>query len=224
MSGRHVVLLDLDGTLIDSAPGILMGMRVAFEAVDVAPPDEAVMRSWIGPPVRETLVRELSARGDAAVERANAAFREYFDTTGAYESVPFVGIHDALAAVAQGGALMSVVTHKPLPLAQVAVAQHGLDVYIEGIHAPPSPQVAVPKEHLFAEALDATRPHTVISVGDRGSDMRAAAAHGVGGIGVTWGYGHASELRDAGAVSVIDAPEDLPASVARPRGGPHPPG
>ena len=222
MSTRHVVLLDLDGTLIDSAPGILAGIRAAFEAVDLAPPDDGLMRAWIGPPVRETLQRELGPHGDAAVEQANAAFRAYFDTTGAYQSVPFEGIHDALAAVAQAGALMSVVTHKPLPLAQLAVAQHGLDAYIDGIHAPPSPQVAVPKEHLFAEALDATRPHTVISVGDRGSDIRAAATHGVGGIGVSWGYGDTAELRDAGALAVLLAPADLPAGVVAPGSGRHP--
>ena len=139
MSARHVVLLDLDGTLIDSAPGILAGIRAAFTAVDVVPPDDAVMRAWIGPPVRETLQRELGDQGADVVERANAAFRTYFDATGAHESVPFAGIHDALASVAQAGALMSVVTHKPLPLARVALAQHGLDVYIEGVHAPPSP-------------------------------------------------------------------------------------
>ena len=76
MSDRHVVLLDLDGTLIDSAPGILAGIHEAFRAVDVVPPADAVMRAWIGPPVRETLARELGVHGDAAVERANAAFRE----------------------------------------------------------------------------------------------------------------------------------------------------
>jgi phosphoglycolate phosphatase len=221
MSSRHVVLLDLDGTLIDSAPGILAGIRAAFEAVDLLPPDDSLMRAWIGPPVRETLQRELGPYGDAVVDRANVAFRAYFDTTGAYESVPFEGIHDALTAVAQAGALMSVVTHKPLPLAQIAVAQHGLDAYIEGIHAPPSPQVAVPKDQLFAEALDATRPQTVISVGDRGSDIRAAAAHGVGGIGVAWGYGDTAELHDAGALVVLSAPADLPAVVARPGSDAH---
>ena len=219
MSGRHVVLLDLDGTLIDSAPGILTGIRTAFEAVDVTPPDAAVMRSWIGPPVRETLMRELSAHGEDVVDRANAAFREYFDAVGAYESVPFAGIHDALAAIAASGALMSVVTHKPVALAELALSQHGLDVYVQTLHAPPSPGVAVPKSQLFAQALDATRPATVISAGDRGSDIRAAAECGVAGVGVTWGYGALDELRGAGARAIADAPEELPALVEAPRPG-----
>ena len=222
MSDRHVVLLDLDGTLIDSAPGVLAGIHEAFRAVDVVPPADAVMRAWIGPPVRETLARELGVHGDAAVEHANAAFREYFDTVGAHESAAFAGIHDALAEVSRRGALMSIVTHKPAPLAEIALAQHGLDVFVHSLHAPPSPRVVVPKEQLFAEALDATMPRTVISVGDRGSDIRAAAACGVAGVGVAWGYGDTAELHDAGAVAVIEAPADLPAHVTRPQDGQYP--
>ena len=217
MRGGHVVLLDLDGTLIDSAPGIVEGMRIAFAAVDAPVPDEALMRSWIGPPVRETLVRELAAQGDDAVERANAAFREYFDSVGAHESVVFEGVPDALAQIAQAGAVMSVVTHKPAALAQLALEQHELGGYIVTLHAPPAPGVAVPKTELFREALGATRPMSVISVGDRGSDIRAAAACGIAGVGVAWGYGSTRELQEAGALRVVGSPSDLPGEVGAPR-------
>jgi phosphoglycolate phosphatase len=216
---RHVVLLDLDGTLIDSAPGILAGLRIALAAVGVQPPDDSVMRSWIGPPVRETISRELGAQGDAAVVHANAAFREYFDAVGAHESVVYEGVPAALAAIADSGAVMSVVTHKPASLAEMALEQHGLAAFIETLHAPPSPTDSVPKETLFEAALAATTPDTVISVGDRGTDIRAAGARGIAGIGVTWGYGGVDELVGAGAASIADAPEQLPALVLGRRPG-----
>lgn len=217
MSGGHVVLLDLDGTLIDSAPGIVEGMRVAFAAVNAPVPDEALMRSWIGPPVRETLARELAAHGAAAVERANAAFREYFDSVGAHESVVFEGVPGALAQIAQAGAVMSVVTHKPEGLARLALDQHGLTGHIVTLHAPPSAGVGVPKADLFREALGATCPTSVISVGDRGSDICAAAACGIPGVGVAWGYGSTHELQEAGALRVVGSPSDLPGEVGAPR-------
>ena len=47
-------------------------------------------------------------------------------------------------------------------------------------------------------------------VGDREFDMRAAARHGIPGIGVLWGYGDAAELRSAGAAALIASPEELP--------------
>lgn len=217
MTRRHVVLLDLDGTLIDSAPGIVEGMRIAFAAAGAPEPAEDQMRAWIGPPVRETLSRELAPLGQAAVQQANAAFREYFDTVGAHQSVVFDGVPDALAQITEAGALMSVVTHKPEPLARLALDQHGLIDRIAMLHAPPSPGVAVAKADLFRAALAATRPASVISVGDRGSDILAAAACGIAGVGVAWGYGTGDELDHAGAVCVVTHPRDLPARVAAPR-------
>ncbi len=129
-AGGHVVLFDLDGTLIDSAPGIITGIAQAYEAVGLDVPDEALVRSWIGPPVRETLTRELGSRGDVVVQDAVAAFRAYFDTIGAHESVVFPGVHEALAQIADVGSVMVIVTHKPAPLAELALAQHGLDMHM----------------------------------------------------------------------------------------------
>ena len=50
-------------------------------------------------------------------------------------------------------------------------------------------------------------------VGDRHVDMEAARAHGLRAVGVTWGFGTADELRDAGADILITTPADLPAAV-----------
>ncbi len=217
-AGGHVVLLDLDGTLIDSALGIVTGIARAYEAVGLVVPDEGLIRSWIGPPVRETLTRELGSHGDWVVQDAVAAFRAYFDTIGAHESVVFPGVQAALAQIADVGSVMVIVTHKPAPLAELALAQHGLDARIQGLYAPPSPSVAVPKERLFAQAIAAHRPTSAVAVGDRAGDIRAAAAHGISGVGVRWGYGSDAELREAGAATLIASPADLPSAVAPPAG------
>jgi phosphoglycolate phosphatase len=210
---EHVVFLDLDGTIIDSSMGIVAGLREAFSAAGTAAPDEEVLRSWIGPPVRTTLERELSAHGEAAVSAANQAFRAYFDEIGAHESVPFPGMRDAMERMADQSTIV-VVTHKPKPLAELALSQHGLDDGVAAVHAPPRPSVFVAKEDLFALAIAATRPRTAISVGDRAGDVEAAASHGIATVGVTWGFGSADELQGAGAVALATAPVELPALVA----------
>lgn len=213
MSDRHVAFLDLDGTLIDSAGGILTGVRLAFESVDAAVPDNATMRSWIGPPVRETLVRELGALGPEAVQHANAVFRAYFDDVGMHESVVFPGIPSALDGIAADGAMIVVVTHKPMALAEAAIRKHGLDGWVRGIYAPPSPSVAVPKADLFAAAIGDTHPSSAMAAGDRAGDIHAAAAHGVASVGVAWGYGSTAELRAAGARAIARDVGDLPAML-----------
>lgn len=209
MSQELLVLLDLDGTIIDSAPGIVAGMRRAFAEVGDEVPDYEVLRSWIGPPVLRTLERELGARGPDVVAQANGAFRQYFDTTGAHQTTVFPGMTDALVGMHDHGFGVVVVTHKPLPLAQIALAEHGLDHLVRSIHAPPSPGTWVPKEDLFAAALRAFPAPAAAAAGDRGGDVLAAAAHGVPSVGVTWGYGTAKELREAGAACLASSAEDL---------------
>ncbi len=199
---QALVLLDLDGTIINSAPGIVAGMRRAFAEVDEDVPPDDVLRSWIGPPVLRTLERELGEKGVGAVTRANMAFRDYFDTVGAHETTLFPGMQGVIRSLNAAGAPVVVVTHKPLPLAELALRQHDLDSSVRAIHAPPSPGEWVPKEDLFAAALSTFRHHAAVAAGDRGGDVLAAAAHGVPTVGVTWGYGTVDELQSAGAVAL----------------------
>lgn len=211
---QTLVLLDLDGTIIDSAPGIVAGMRCAFGAVGRDIPPDDVLRSWIWPPVLCTLERELGAKGADVVARANAAFRDYFDTIGAHETEVFPGMDGVIEALDTVGVTIVVVTHKPLPLAELALAEHQLGDVVHAIHAPPTPGAWVPKEDLFDAALSAFPAASVIAAGDRGTDIKAAAAHRVPSVGVTWGYGTADELTEAGAVALASAPPDLASLLA----------
>ena len=213
MTRELLVLLDLDGTIIDSAPGIIEGMRRAFADVQREVPDDDVLRSWIGPPVLRTFERELGAQGPDAVAQANAAFREYFDAVGAHQTEPFPGMPEVLGSLDSAGAVIVVVTHKPLPLAELALASHELRALVRSVYAPPSPGVWVPKEDLFAAALAEHPGLVMVAAGDRGGDVKAAAAHGVPSVGVTWGYGTAEELRDAGAVVLAATADELPAML-----------
>lgn len=213
MTRDLLVLLDLDGTIIDSAPGIVAGMRRAFSEVRCEVPDDHVLQSWIGPPVLTTLERELGAQGPDVVAQANAAFRAYFDAVGAHQTEPFPGMPEVLGSLDSAGAAIVVVTHKPQPLAELALKAHGLRRVVRTVHAPPAPGVWVPKEELFAAALSQHPGSVVVAAGDRGGDVEAAAAHGVPSIGVTWGYGTADELRGAGAVALATQATELPSML-----------
>jgi phosphoglycolate phosphatase len=207
-----VALLDLDGTLIDSAPGIVAGLRQALIAVDAPVPSESVLRTWIGPPVIRTLQTQLGERGSETWSSANAAFREYFDAVGAHETLPFPGILDALPAISDHGFTIVVVTNKPRALATLALEQHGLASHVEAVFAPhDANDTARTKVELMKTALTSMRAGRAVTAGDRASDLHAAAAHRLACVGVTWGYGTAAEL--AGCEAVIHSPEDLPGAL-----------
>jgi phosphoglycolate phosphatase len=219
VSSGHVAFLDLDGTILDSAAGVVASMREAYAAVGIASPDEATLRSWIGPPVLRILERELGPQGDEVVQAANARFRAYFDEVGAGQSQVFAGMAEAMGEVAGAGTTIVVVTHKPLSLAEAALAQHELDGLVDAVHAPASPSVYEAKDDLFAQAIARARPRTAMAAGDRATDIEAAAMRGVGSIGVTWGFGTAEELLAAGARALAAHPAELPSLLA-PRSAP----
>ena len=211
MTKRHVAFLDLDGTILDSAPGIVAGLQEAYKAVGIPAPDEATLRTWIGPPIRQTLARELSPHGRDAVEVANSGFRSYFDAVGVRQSTVFAGMAQALDDLTRSGTMIVVVTHKPRDLAAASLSQHALAHLITGLYAPHSPTMLEPKDKLFARAIADARPSSALAAGDRGSDVEAAAAHGINSVGVTWGFGTAAELSGAGAIALAAHPCELPA-------------
>lgn len=217
MKVPRAAFMDLDGTILDSAPGIVAGMHAAYAAAGIPAPDDVTLRSWIGPPVLRTLERELGSRGDDVVQVADEGFRTYFDSIGATQSEAFDGMREALMAIVASGTMVVVVTHKPLSLAERALADHDLTTFVSAVHAPPSPARFVPKEVLFEQALNGIDRGTteVVGVGDRDGDMYAASSHGMRSIGVAWGYGTVSELIDAGAVAIAERAADLPGLVVR---------
>lgn len=206
----RAAFIDLDGTIVDSAPGIIAGVLEAYAAVGVTPPDEMTVRSWIGPPVLSTFERELGRRGHGVVQRANQAFRTYFDSIGRTQAQLFDGIVDALEAIAGSEMSIVVITQKPLPLAEDALETFGLAPFVEALYAPRASAPQEPKMALFDRALADLRPTSGVGAGDRASDVSAAARFGIATVGVTWGYGTRDELIGAGAVGLAAATTDLP--------------
>ena len=111
MTPRTLVLLDLDGTLTDSAPGIVASARVAYAALGLPAPDEATLRSFVGPP----LVGSFRAHGvsDERIAEAVSAYRAEFAARGMWDNSVFEGIPDALARLRAAGVTLLVATSKP---------------------------------------------------------------------------------------------------------------
>src|SRR5690625_6411805 len=85
-----VVLLDLDGTIVDSAPGILAGLDHAFAVCGEPHPGRAVLRSFIGPPLSESFRDELGMSAERA-ERMRLAYAAHYLAECIKASVPFPG-------------------------------------------------------------------------------------------------------------------------------------
>jgi phosphoglycolate phosphatase len=202
-----VVVFDVDGTLLDSAPGIVAGFRHALHSVGFEAPDEATLRSDLGPPVGDIFTAlGLPARD---LSRAVHAYRRFYLGYGMQQSTPYEGIAELLAALRQAGVTLGTATAKRTNLARAILDHHDLSRYftvVNGTDEQRSTKTAT--LDLTLHLLGRPNPAEVMMVGDRYSDVIAARRCGVDPVAVTWGYGTLAELQATGA-PLIDQPQQL---------------
>lgn len=202
-----ILLFDLDGTLVDSSPGILAAFRHSFEQMNWPCPDLAELMTFIGPPLEVTFAHYSS--DEQAVETAITHFRDYYDQTGLYQAEVYSGVKECLTALKAASHQLFVATSKNEPVAQVMLAELGLAHFFTGIYG------SVKKRHHKADViqacLDDHKPtlNQVAMIGDTKFDMIGAKSVGVQAIGLTWGFGRREELLEHGANLIIDQPTDL---------------
>jgi phosphoglycolate phosphatase len=211
------VLFDLDGTLTDPGVGITRSIAHAFEALGRAVPDDATLRSFIGPPLLDAFVAE--GMSDAEAEAAVAAYRERYSSVGLFENALIPGIAELLGALTAAGLHLAVATSKPEPFAHTILEHFGIDGAFPIVAGATLDQTRRHKDEVVLHALEhlgLPDPATVVMVGDREHDVHGARTHGVETIGVLWGYGSRAELTDAGATLIVETVPDLQAALLPP--------
>ena len=207
---RSHVLVDLDGTLSDSEPGISSSLRRALALEGLPVPADDVLRQAIGPPF-ELGLPLIGVPGDrlwAVIER----YRERYEDGGLFETTLYDGVVDMLDALRAHGLVLAVATAKPETTARRVVEHLGLAdrfAVLAGATFEPGRRT---KAEVIAHALrqldTEAGPH-VLMVGDRDHDVHGAQVHGIDSIGVLWGYGGESELTLAGATALASTPADV---------------
>jgi phosphoglycolate phosphatase len=209
------VLLDLDGTLIDSYPGILASCLAALRALGHEPDETLELRGSIGPPLEELMRILLRSYGDDRVGEAVAAYRQHYGDSGFLGSVPYPGIGESLEEMKASGLLLYLATSKRAIFASRILDHLKFATYFDGIHGSVPSGELDHKPELLAHILSEHRlsPSHSLMVGDRRHDISGAHAVGMRGLGVLWGYGSRDELETAGADRLVDSPADLACTV-----------
>ena len=153
---------------------------------------------------------------DPLVVSCIASYRGVYGEVSLRDTPTYPGVPEALAAIAGAapGRRLAVATSKPRAFAEPLVRALGFGDVFEAIYAPELDIDVESKTQTVARALEDLDAEAGTMVGDRHVDMAAARAHGLRGVGVTWGFGTPDELRTAGADVLVAAPADLPAAIA----------
>lgn len=214
---KPALIFDLDGTLVDSLPGIAASLNRTLTAHGLPGHSDAMVRSFIGDGLRNLILRAAPKGAEPAlIDSLLALYRKDYDLGWASGTTVYPGIHPLLDELRQSGFSMSVLSNKvheftvemvrsifpSIPFA-VVLGQR------EGVPHKPHPAGALQ----VAEMLGAD-PADCVVIGDSTMDVQTAVNAGMRPIAVSWGYHDRDRLIAAGADEIIDHPHELPARLA----------
>ena len=207
----QTILFDLDGTLTDSGQGILNSIRYALTQLDRPIPDDHLLKTFIGPPLKTSFEQTLGmslAESQAAI----ALYRDYFREKGIFENQIYPGIPELLADLKDQKKQLLVATSKPEVFAQQILEHFELSHFFEIIIGASMDSSRSKKSDVIAYALknaDTVNPAETIMVGDRKYDILGAKENQLASLGVLYGYGSFEELQAAKADYIAKSTEDL---------------
>ena len=208
MQHYDVILFDVDGTLIDSAPGILNTLEEVFTkmGVDVT---HVNLRRYLGPPLRKSFGEHFS--DPAKIEEATKRYRVSYAAKGCHEGDVYPGVVEMLGRLKAAGLTLCTATCKPTDVVRPILEEQGLAPYFSFVGGASMDESRDNKtdviRHVLAQPV--MQGKRVLMVGDRNDDMRGAADCGLDAAGALYGYGSREELEPFGPVLLAESCEEL---------------
>ena len=190
------VLFDLDGTLLDSLPGIESSVSAAFASQGLPAPG-ASLRSLIGPPIRTILAHAGNITDEPTLNALEGAFRRHYDAEGWKRTFCFPDAPRVLLSLRQHGRRLFVVSNKPRHISLRILEKESVLHLFEAVltrdsRVPPySGKAEMVRELLVQQQI---RPEDCALVGDTMEDGKAAAEVGIGFVYMIHGYGNLESL------------------------------
>lgn len=205
---KKTILFDLDGTLTDSGEGIINCATLALRHFGLPIPSYADMRTFVGPPLRDSFIR-FGVPADQADE-AIRVYRSRYIPTGMFENTPYPGIRELLEKLRAEGYTLYVATSKPEEMSVTILEKFDLAKYFHRICGASIDSSRSTKDAVIAYLLESSgAKEDMVMVGDTKYDILGAKAHGIPAIGVGWGYGKVKEMEEAGAVGIAETMDEL---------------
>ncbi len=208
----EMVLIDVDGTLVDSVPDLAYCVDEMMKALDLPVHGEAKVRNWVGNGVerlvRRALVGQLEGEPDEALfQRAYPIFLELYADNTSKRSTLYPGVAEGVAWLKAQGYRLGCVTNKAaqftLPLLKDLGVHDDFEIIISGDTLPQKKPDPAPLLH--AARFFGVQPEQALMIGDSVSDVKAARAAGFQIVCMSYGYNHGADIRDFHPDAVIDS-------------------
>ena len=200
---RGTLLLDLDGTLVNSVPDLAAALNRLMSTRGLAGVSEAETARMVGDGVEKLVGRAFAARGTVPDEDAIATYVADYGVHYADRTHLYPGVAETLASLADDGWHLAVCTNKLERPARDLLNVLGIGAMFAAVGGGDSFPVRKPDpQHLLATIAAASgRPETAVMVGDHRNDVVAAHGAGIPCIFAAWGYGTTEMAKSAEAIA-----------------------
>lgn len=213
------ILFDLDGTIIESAPGVTRSVQYALSRMGVEEPDLKKLEYFVGPPLSQSF-KDLYGFTEEQCAEAIEFYRERYSTIGIFECEPYPGIPELLRDLAAAGVHLAVASSKPQDFVLQILDHFDIRSAFTVAIGPGMDDDANKQENgndcksrVVRRALEELGAvgagDRAAMVGDRAFDIHGGITGGVTPVGVVYGYGTYEELREAGAAHIANTVEEL---------------
>lgn len=205
-----VVLLDLDGTIVKSDPGIVASVKKMLAEVGYEMPAGFDYTQFIGPPIFAS-IKKFTDLSDEQAQECLAIYRKYYNAGEILNVSVFPGMRELIETLKESGLQVCVATSKPQPMAEVVLDHVGLTPLLDCISAADTSDKKSNKDELILRALDACGApvERAVMVGDTRFDAEGARKTGVDFIGVLYGYGTRESMEEQGGCCFVERVSDL---------------
>lgn len=213
-----MVLIDVDGTLVDSVPDLAYCVDRMMEALSLPTRGEEQVRQWVGNGVerlvRRALIGQLEGEPDEALfERALPVFMDLYAENTSQRSGLYPGVEAGLEYLRGAGYALGCVTNKAARFTEPLLADLGIRDYFSIVVSGDTLARKKPDPLPLLHAAEhfGVEPSQALMLGDSVSDVKAARAAGFQIVCMSYGYNHGVDIREAHPDAVIDSMAELEA-------------
>lgn len=207
---KTTLLFDLDGTLSDSAPGIINSVNHALNALGAESQPEDILRKFLGPPLWESFPKYCHFDAETTKE-AVRLYREYYAIHGIYEQRLYPGIPDLISTLSEMQYSLYLATAKPDMYAGKILEFMNLDHYFTDICGATADASRADKTSIIGHVIQkhGIDPSTSWMIGDKEHDIKGAHAHSMQSIACAYGYGTLEEITNAQPLHICMSVQEL---------------
>lgn len=210
LNGIRAAIIDLDGTMIDTAPDFHVAINRMREELRLAPLSLDTITNFVGKGtenlMRRVLAEDFDANGvEQHFQQALASYQRHYLAINGDHSSLYPQVREGLEAMRAKGLRMACVTNKPIAFARPLLEKTGLASFFELVYGGDSLPKKKPDPYPFLQVCKdfGIQPHEAVAIGDSSNDAEAARAAGCRVLNVPYGYNHGESIHNVDSDGIV---------------------